>query len=92
MIHSLAGGNLGKFQYADFVKVEIIASAFAGQIYWYKSCGKEKVGDVVLVPLGKNNSTVQGRVMRIDKNISSQISPVPFSKAKQVIKVIKSEK
>lgn len=90
MIHSLAGGELGKTRYADFAKVEILTKPFVGDIYWYIACGSEKIEDIVIVPLGKNNVLVQGRVIRIDKNISSQVSPVPFSKAKKVIKVLKN--
>lgn len=90
MIHSLAGGELGTTRYADFAKVEILSKPFVGDIYWYIACGQECVGDIVIVPLGKNNTYVQGKVIRIDKNISSQVSPVPFSRAKKVLKVFKS--
>lgn len=90
MIHSLAGGTLGKVQYATFVKVQLSDGAFAGGICWFVACGNESIGDDVIVPFGKNNQQIRGKVLRIDKNVSSQVSPVPFSRAKQVIKVIKS--
>ena len=89
MIHSLAGGNIQSLKVADFVKVQIVSNPFTNDIYWYIACGSEQVGDTVVVPFGKNNTLVQGKVLRIDKNVCSQVSPVPLSKAKKVVKVIK---
>ncbi len=89
MIHSLAGGKIQNLKYADFVKVQIITPPFVNDIYWYIAMGTEKVGDTVVVPIGKNNTLVQGKVLRIDKNVSSQVAPVPIGRAKQVARVIK---
>lgn len=89
MIHSLAGGKIQNLKMADFAKVQIISQPFANDIYWYICCGQEAVGDTVVVPLGKNNTLVQGKVLRIDKNVSSQVAPVPLARAKKVVRVIK---
>ena len=89
MIHSLAGGQLGALKFADFVKVQIISEPFTNDIFWYIACGTEKVGDTVIVPVGKNNLQVRAKVLRIDKHVSSQACPVPISRAKKVIRVIK---
>lgn len=89
MIHSLAGGKIQNLRYADFVKVQIITPPFTNEIYWYIAIGTENVGDTVVVPIGKNNTQVQGRVLRIDKNVSSQVAPVPISRVKKVVRVLK---
>ena len=89
MIHSLAGGKIQRLKFADFAKVKISDAPFEGDIYWFIACGTEKVGDTVVVPLGKNNTQVQGVVLRIDKNVSNQVSPVPISRAKKVLRVLK---
>lgn len=89
MIHSMAGGMLGKVEYSDFAKVEILQGNMEGKLLWYKSTiSNLKVGDEVIVPLDRFNINVLGKVVRIDKNVSSQASPVPFSKAKSIIKII----
>ena len=87
MIHSLSGGSLQKVKYANFAKVEILEGLQKGDKFWYVCCGGEQVGDEVVVPLGITNKAVSAKVLRIDKNVSSQVSPVPFSKAKQIIKI-----
>lgn len=89
MIHSLAGGSLQQLKVQDFVKVEILQGVNIGGIYWYLSCGNENVGDTVIVPIGKYNERVRARVIRIDKNISAQVAPVPLKIAKRVIQVVK---
>ena len=86
MIHSLAGGNIGKERYLDFALVEIIEELFSGDKVWYISKQGLKQGDVVLVPLrGKN---VKAKILRIDKNVSSYLSPVPIRLAKEIIRKV----
>ncbi len=89
MIHSLAGGSLKDLEYASFAKVEILSGIFAGDKYWYIACGQEIEGSVVLVPIGKNNTLVEAKVLRIDKNISAQVAPIPIKRAKRVYRVVK---
>lgn len=84
MIHSLAGGNLGKVKFADFAKVQLLEGSNKNEIYWYVTKITLIENDVVLVPFGKNNALVKARVLRVDKNVSSQVSPIPFSHAKEV--------
>ena len=84
MIHSLAGGNIGNEQFFDFALVEI-NSSFAMGKFWYISKIKElSTGDNVEVPYG--TAKVNGRVLRIDRNVSSFSSPVPVKRAKIIIK------
>ena len=87
MIHSLAGGNLGKVSYADFAKVRICDGLNAGEIYWYIcNVPNLKEGDKVFVSL--RDRRVKGEVLRVDKKVSSQCAPVPFSKAKSILSKI----
>lgn len=89
MIHSMAGGNIGNIDFSDFAKVEILQGNLSGKMIWYRSNFPElKLNDEVLVPFGNNNLKVLGKVVRIDRMVSSQNSPVPFSKAKSIAKIL----
>ena len=82
MIHSLSGGVMSEVQHCDFAKVEIDGEG----VFWYKSkVDGLKEGDRVVVPFGRCGESVTGKVLRIDKNVSSQVSPIPFKHAKYVI-------
>ena len=85
MIHSLAGGNIGKEDYFNFALVEILDESYQGDKAWYisKILGL-KAEDIVLVLY--NNVQVKAKVIRIDRNVSSFSSPVPVKRAKEVIK------
>lgn len=83
MIHSLAGGVIREKKCFDFAKVKLES----GDICWYISniFGlKEK--DKVLVPFGKDK--VKGEVLRIDKNVNEQMSPIPVKRAKEILEKI----
>lgn len=86
MIHSLAGGNIGKEKYYNFAKVEIMESESTGEKYWYISKLGINVNDEVVVPL--KGRIVKGKVLRIDKNVSSYSSPIPTKLAKEIIKKV----
>ena len=82
MIHSLSGGVMSDVQHVDFAKVEIDGEG----VFWYISKIEGlKEGDRVIVPFGRNGEKVTGKVLRIDKNVSSQVSPIPFKHAKYII-------
>jgi len=82
MIHSLSGGVMRDVQYVDFAKVEIEGEG----IFWYiNNIDGLKEGDKVIVPFGKSGQKVVGKVLRIDKSVSSQVSPIPFKHAKHII-------
>lgn len=85
----MAGGKLGNVEFSDFAKIEILQGNLSGKLFWYRSNFSElKLNDEVLVPFGNNNLKVLGKVVRIDKMVSSQNSPVPFSKAKFISKIL----
>ena len=82
MIHSLSGGVMSDVQHVDFAKVEIEGEG----VFWYISKIEGlKEGDKVIVPFGRDGEKVTGKVLRIDKNVSSQVSPIPFKHAKYII-------
>ena len=89
MIHSLAGGEIRELLYADFAKVEVIEDGiFKGNKLWYICEIKDaKVGDFVLAPIGVSNRLYKAKIERIDRQVNSQVSPVPFKKAKRIQKL-----
>lgn len=87
MIHSLAGGSFREKKILDFCKIELTESLNTGKVFWYTTGGLNlTAGDEVLVPLGKNNLKVRGKVLRVDKNVVEGQTPVPINMAKEVIR------
>ena len=89
MIHSMAGGSLQNVSYNDYAKVKILTGSSANSIFWYLSTNGLKEGNIVKVTVGPNNIQEEAIVLRIDKNVSSQMSPVPYKRVKNIIKIIK---
>ena len=85
----MAGGRLQNVSYNDYAKVKILTGASANSIFWYLSINGLKEGNIVKVSVGPNNIQEEAIVLRIDKNVSSQMSPVPYKRAKNIIKIIK---
>lgn len=86
MIHSLAGGKIKDLDFADFAKVEILDGETQGKISWYITNILDlNVGDTVLVPVGLNNTQTPAKVLKIERNLSSQVSPIPIKRAKEII-------
>lgn len=89
MIHSMAGGKIGGVSYNDFAKVKICEGANAGDIFWYLTGGLNiKAGSIVVVPVGAAGQLTKAEVLRVDKNVSSQVSPVPVRRAKSIARVV----
>ena len=85
MIHSLAGGDIKKIQINDFAKVELLEGSSKGSIFWYISkVPTLAAGDSVLVPFGSRNALTRAKVLRVDKGVSSQCSPIPTGHAKEI--------
>lgn len=85
MIHSLAGGDIGKIKVNDFAKVELLEGPSKGGIFWYiTKLADLKAGDTVVVPFGKYDALTRAKVLRIDKAVSSHASPVPVGHAKEI--------
>ena len=93
MIHSLAGGSIKKTKVNDFAKVELLEGTSKGGIFWYiTKISDLKEGDNILVPFGKLNALTKAKVLRIDKAVSSQASPIPVHQAKEIYKKTSVEK
>ena len=86
MIHSLSGGVIKKKEFNDFAKVKIIDSNL---ILWYKTEYIVNEGDTVLVPLGRENKLVSAIVVRVDKDVPYDVSPISPRIAKSIDSVIK---
>lgn len=90
MIHSLAGGKIRDLAMADFAKVEILDGTLTGAIRWYIFDILDlKISDLVLVPVGLKNETCTAKVLKIERNLSAQVSPIPIKSAKSIIRKIK---
>lgn len=86
MIHSLSGGKLKINNSFDFAKVQICEGVEKGRLYWFICPFKDVCkNDIVLVPLGQENIPVKALVLRIDKNISEQTSPLPIKRMKIIL-------
>ena len=91
MIHSLAGGVLKDKKTYDFAKVEILDDYYSG-IFWYISKIKNlKENDIVLVPFKNGDIKLRAKVLRVDKNVSEDCSPIPIKRAKEVLSLIKEK-
>ena len=83
MIHSTAGGTMREYHRYDYAKVEI-----DGTMHFYLSPFKElKEGDVVLVEV--ENEIKEGKVIRVDKNISEQNFPIPVKRLGKIIEIVR---
>ena len=85
MIHSLAGGEIKVNEPVDFAKVKIIEK---NQIAWYlcTHLPQLKQGDKVSVPY--NEELVEAVVLRVDKGVSPQVTPIPLKRAKKVVRIL----
>ncbi len=86
MIHSCAGGVVRDKKYFTFAKVEILSD---GKLAWYISnLPLLEVGDLVVVPYGIDNKKEKAKVLKIDKNVSEQVSPIPARRAKYILEIV----
>lgn len=86
MIHSLAGGKIKDLEYADFVKVRFEYQG-DNKVGWYiTDIFDLNIGDKVVVPYGYSAQEFVAIVKKIERNLSSQLSPIPIKRAKSIIK------
>lgn len=86
MIHSLAGGKIKDLEFADFVKVKF---DYLGEtkLGWYITDIIDlAINDKVIIPYGYANIELAGQVEKIERNVSSQVAPIPIKRAKYIIK------
>ena len=88
MIHSLCGGNLTTHEGHTFAKV-LPDPPFGDRPCFYLADGFSLAqGDRVEIPYGKSGSPVAATVLRVDENVSDETSPVPFGRARSVLRKI----
>ncbi len=82
MIHSMSCGVIKDAGSYTFVKV-----VFDGDEtpYWYISEFPVDEGDRVSAPFGRANMPRVGRAVRVEKNVSGQVTPIPLRSAKKLI-------
>lgn len=85
MIHSLAGGVLSDNKPVDFVKVEILNDYYSGSFWYVCEISGIKENDIVLVPFKDNGIVLEGKVLRVDKNVLPNMGPISLKRAKKVI-------
>lgn len=90
MIHSEAGGEIRGEDYFDFAKVEILEGEEKGKQLWFITTIFDLVvNDKVLVPVGVIKMGTLGKVVRIDRGVSSFCSPISPKHAKYVLRKVK---
>ena len=82
MIHSLSGGVIKDYGAYTFVKV-----VFEGEErpYWYISDFAVEEGDKVNAPFGKADMPREATVVKVEKNVSGQVTPIPLKTAKKLL-------
>lgn len=84
MIHSMSGGVIKDAGSHTFVKV-----LFDGEDtpFWYVTDLFVEQGDMVKAPRGRENAPAIGTVVRVEQNVSGQVTPIPLRSAKRIISV-----
>lgn len=82
MIHSMSGGVLSEYGSYTFAKVK-----FDGidAPYWFIAEFDVQEGDPVLAPFGAAAMPRQATVIKVERNVSGQVAPVPVKRAKRLI-------
>ncbi len=93
MIHSLAGGDMRFNNLYDIIKVEILEGMNQGDKNWFlgNASLNLKDGDIVIVPLGRNETFTKAKVLRVDKNVPEHNFPIPIKRMKEVIRKVDNE-
>ncbi len=85
MIHSMSGGIIKDRGAYTFVKVR-----FEGEErpYWYISDFSVEEGDRVTAPFGRADMPREATVVKVERNVSGQVTPIPLKAAKKLISVV----
>ncbi len=82
MIHSMSGGILSEYGTYTFVKVALDGESAP---YWYVSEFDVNEGDRVIAPFGRSGAPKSGTVLRVERDVSGQVAPVPVKHARRLI-------
>ncbi len=86
MIHSMSGGVVKEAEFFDGAKVRLEES---GEIFWFiNPFPNLKEGDSVIVPVGRTEAEKVAVVLKIQKHISTQVSPVPYKRMKKILSIL----
>lgn len=83
MIHSMSGGVLSEYGSYMFVKVKFDDDE---KPYWYVCDFEVDEGDRVCAPFGAGGLGKPATVLRVEKNVSGQVSPIPIKRAKKLLR------
>lgn len=85
MIHSLSGGVIKDYGSYTFVKV-----IFDGEErpYWYISDFHVEEGYKVTAPFGRADMPREATVIKVESNVSGQVTPIPLKTAKKLLGVV----
>lgn len=83
MIHSMSGGILSDYGSYTFVKVTVDGESAP---HWFISEFDLNEGDRVVVPTVAGEKC--GTVVRVERNVSGQVAPVPVKRARRIVKVL----
>ena len=81
MIHSMSGGVLGDLDSLTFVKVKFDGG---DAVYWYVTDFEVEEGDRVTAPFGASGVNKPATVVKVECNVSNQVSPIPVKRAKKL--------
>ena len=84
MIHSMSGGIIKDYGSYTFVKVVFDADPEKTP-FWYISDFAVEEGDRVSAPRGKIDMPSTATVLRVEKNVNGQVTPIPLRSAKKLI-------
>ncbi len=84
MIHSMSGGVIKDVGRYTFVKVVFDGDEEA-RPYWYISEFAVEEGDVVTAPFGKADMPRRGVAVKVERNVSGQVTPVSVRTAKKLL-------
>lgn len=85
MIHSLSGGIIKDAGSYTFVKVVFESDPTPK---WYISDFPVEEGDKVCAPFGVADMPTVGVAVKVENNVSGQVTPIPLKTAKKIISVL----
>ena len=87
MIHSMSGGVIKDPGAYTFVKIAFDDDP-ENTPHWYISDFSDEAGDRVSAPRGRADMPARATVLRVEKNVSGQVTPVPLRSAKKLLNLI----
>lgn len=87
MIHSMSGGVIKDPGAYTFVKIAFDDDP-ENTPHWYISDFSVEAGDRVSAPRGRADMPARATVLRVEKNVSGQVTPVPLRLAKKLLNLI----